>query len=438
MKLLLINPPMVSGDKPGYHHLSPPLGIMYLAGFLKNKGMSVDILDLVIDNETKPVDYVSQTKPDVVGITSMTGNFPFGLKIAGEIKSKFDIPIVFGGPHSTILPREVLQNEVIDYVVMGEGEYTLYDLLKSLKEQIGLNSIKGLGYKRNGELILNEERNRVEDMDSIPFPAYDLINNEAYISYGAKFMGFRHIVMILSRGCPGRCTFCAQNLTMGRKFRAFSPKRAVDEIEVLLDKYDAEGIWFKDSEFNMNRNWTLEFCDEILRRRLKFKWTCLTRADGIDMKLAQKLKEAGLEQVWIGAESGSDRVMREVLNKEISVAKVKRAFEACKSVGLKTSAFFMMGLPTETKEEVRLTFELIKELDSRPMQIAIYHPLPGTVLYDTYHGEEVVRNATLDEMSFDRACMPTGPLSKEEVQIAYDEIINYFMGNGKEPVFLYS
>jgi len=438
MRVLLINPPMVSADRPGYHHLSPPLGIMYLANFLRQVDVEVRILDLVTAHDVDLAEHVTAYRPDIVGISAMTGNFSYGVEIAVAIKSVLPVPVVFGGPHPTIMPAKVLEQNCIDYAVVGEGEITFLELIKAQQGGLEVGSIAGLGYKENGRIVVNGRRENIEDLNTLPFPAYDLIDNDAYITDGNKFLGFRHCVMIVTRGCPGKCTFCAQHSTMGRTFRAFSPKRVVDEIERLMTEYRTEGVWFKDSEFNMNRQWSLQFCEEVISRKLDFKWTCLTRADGIDLQLARKLKEAGLEKLWIGAESGSERILHEILNKEVSVGKVRNAFKACKSVGLQTAAFFMIGLPTETKEEIRMTFELMKELDSKPMQISIYHPLPGTELYDKYGGEEVTRNAKPEEMAFDKACMATGPLSKEEVQIAYDEIVNYFFGDGSDPVFLLS
>lgn len=437
-KVLLINPLMCSGNEPArYQHLSPPLGIMSLAAFLRSKNIKVDILDLIIEPKIDIVDYITQVNPDVVGITSMTGNFPFALEIAEKVKSRFQMPIIFGGPHPTILPKEVLQNEAVDYVVIGEGEYTFEELLQVLEGNLKAETVLGIGYKENGEIVINERRKRIVDLDSIPFPAYDLINNEAYIYHGGEFLGFRHITMLVSRGCPGKCTFCAQHLTMGREFRAFSPKRVVDEIQTLIEQYNAEGIWFKDSTFTMSREWTMEFCEEILRRDFVFKWASLNRVDEIDLELAKKMKESGLVKIWLGAEVGSDRLLLDILNKEITVEMVKEAFRICKSVGIETAAFFMFGLPTETKEDIRKTFELARELDSRPMQLAIYHPLSGTELYQKYNGAEVVKHTKAREMAFDKACMSTGPLSKEELQIVYDEIVNYFFGDGKEPEFLY-
>lgn len=432
-KVLLIRPHVTLDDTQSYATESPPIGIISLGSFLRFKGIDVTAIDLCTHPQLNIASEVSKIKPDVIGISSMTCDFPSALNIAKQIKQHCNIPIVLGGAHPTIFPEEVLQNDSIDFAIIGEGEYAFHELIISFAKDKAVNEIGSLGYKKNGTTFINQRRPPI-DMKALPFPDYSLIDNEQYISFGEKYLGFRHIVMIVSRGCPGKCTFCAQHLTMGRQFRAFSPEGLVLEIKRLREEYNVEGIWFKDSTLTTSRNWMMQFCEEIMKNHLAIKWSCFTRVDQIDKEIIKNMKMAGLVKLWIGAESGSNRILK-LLEKDITVDMTRKTFRICKEESVDTAVFFMFGIPTETVDEMELTFDLARELDSRPMHLAIYHPLPGTELYEKYNGEEVIRNATPREMAFDRACMSTGYVSKELVQEIYDSICNYFIKNGPRPDF---
>lgn len=429
----LIRPHLALDDTQSYATESPPIGITSLGSFLRSKGINVTVIDLCIVPKINIVSEIVRIKPDIIGISSMTCDFPSAINIANQIKQHFDIPIVFGGAHPTIFPREVLQNASIDFVIIGEGEYAFYELINALKNGKEFGEILSLGYKKNGLIFINQRRAPI-DMSTLPFPDYSLIDNEKYIAFGEKYLGFRHIVAIVSRGCPGRCTFCAQHLTMGKQFRAFPPEKVVYEIARLMEKYNVEGVWFKDSTLTTSKNWIMQFCEQISKQKLNLKWSCFTRVDQVDREVIRNMKKAGLVKLWIGAESGSNRILQ-LLKKDITVDMIRQVFRICKEEGVDTAAFFMFGLPTETVKEMELTFELARELDSKPLHLAIYHPLPGTELYEKYDGEKVVKQASSREMAFDKACMSTGYASKELVQEIYDSVCNYFIKNGTKPDF---
>jgi radical SAM superfamily enzyme YgiQ (UPF0313 family) len=431
--VLLIRPIPALDDTQNYATESPPIGIISLGAYLRTKNINVSAIDYCTNPQADAVETISQVKPDVIGISAMTCDFPATLAIADRIKRHYDIPIVVGGAHPTIFQREVLENASIDFAIAGEGEYAFHELITAFRENKTFEKIPSLGYKRNGAVIINDRRPPIK-MHTLPFPDYSLIDNEKYIAFGEKYLGFRHLVMIISRGCPGRCTFCAQNQTMGRQFRAFPPERLFPEIKRQMKQYNVEGVWFKDSTLTTSKGWIMQLCDEIIKSRIGMKWSCFSRVDQIDRDIIRNMKKAGLMKLWIGVESGSDRILQ-LLKKDITADKTREAFRICKEEGVDTAAFYMFGLPTETVEEMEATFELACELNVRPMHIAIYHPLPGTELYDAYNGEEVVRRSTSREMAFDMACMSTGSVHKELVQEIYDSVSNYFLKNGPRPDF---
>ena len=430
--ILLIRPHPVVDDTKNFPTESPPIGIISLGSFLRSKDMDVKAIDLCTDAQTDIVSEILKIKPDIVGISSMTCDFPSALKIVDQIKRHFDIPTVLGGAHPTIFPKEVLQNTSIDFVIIGEGEYAFHELIIALKNDKAFSEIASLGYKENGSIFTNPRRPFI-DINTLPFPDYSFLDNEKYIDFGERYLGFRHLVAVISRGCTNRCSFCAQHQVWGSQFRLFSPERVVSELKRLMQEYNVEGFWFKDSVLTV-KNWTIPFCEEISRQKLNVKWACLARVDQVDKELIKSMKKAGLVKLWIGAESGSDRILQ-LLNKWVTVDQTREAFRICKEEGVDTAAFFMFGLPTDTVDEMKLTFELIRETNPKPLHLAIYHPLPGTELYEKYNGADVIKYANPRELVFDTACMSTGPVSKELVQEIYDSVCNYFIKNGSKPDF---
>lgn len=204
------------------------------------------MLDLCVTPTVDIDNVISEIQPILVGISSMTCAFSSALAISKSVKQIHNIPVVMGGAHPTIFPEDVLQHASVDFVVVGEGEDTLYQLLETIQDDGSKKHIGSLGNKKNGEIFINP-RNPVIDIESLPFPDYSFLDNEKYISFGEKYLGFRHLVVVMSRGCTGRCSFCAQHQVWGKQFRIFSPERALSEIINLVNTYNVEGFWSKDS-----------------------------------------------------------------------------------------------------------------------------------------------------------------------------------------------
>jgi anaerobic magnesium-protoporphyrin IX monomethyl ester cyclase len=307
----------------------------------------------------------------------MTTTYPSAIRLARFVKDALPgSKVVMGGVHPTMMPEMVLAEGPVDYVIRGEGERPFLDLVRGAP----LDTIDGLCYIKDGAPVIKSKARGIESLEELPMPDYGSFPAERYIEYNSRLRGMRGLSMLVSRGCPYRCAFCAVEGVMGRKFRLKRPSVAVDEMEALKARFGIEGIWFKDSIFNLRKDWVRDFCHELIRRGLGLKWQMNTRVDLVDDEYMALMSEAGLEQVDLGIESGSEKTLK-TLNKGITVEKTKEAVRTAKKY-VKVSGFFMVGVPGETERDISMTFQLAKELDLDRYSFSIFVPLPGSDLYD--------------------------------------------------------
>jgi len=441
LDLLLINPPYftpgelaarrerfggwIAGGNMYIHPFEPPLGLAALAADLKAKGFRVEVLDLVglgLPEEKLP-EILREKSPARVGIGAMTPLFPAARRLARIVKqARPETAVIAGGAHPTVSPETCLADENIDFIVRGEGETALAALLAGADP----DGIPGLGFKKNGRAIISECAPLGADPDELPLPDYDAFPVEKYVQYNESLRGLRGISMLVSRGCPYQCSFCAVHLTMGRKFRIKSPARVVREMAGLREKYSLEGIWFKDSILNLDPAWAGEFAAEIRRQGLKIKWQYNTRVDRIDEAEIRAEKAAGLVQVDFGIESGSPRSLA-TLRKGIDLEKIKSAVRLAQK-HVKVSGFFMIGIPGETREDIEMTFSLARNLKLDKVCVSLYCPLPGSALYDDLKKREEYAEplADLEKIHFTENPFSFCAVPAEKLRELYGEINEYF------------
>ena len=390
MKILLINPSQknVYGSpiKPAY----PPLGLLYIASVLEKEGHILEIVDFDNDdmNGSKFIHLLSRFKPDVVGLTATTSTIDNTKKLAELAKKILKVPIIIGGIHATIAPEDVLKCNAVDFIVLGEGEITISELLKEMKKnKPNFSKIKGIGYKNNSKTIITPPRPLIENLDSLPFPARHLLKNE-YTPPDALKTPVASI--FTSRGCPGRCTYCCTKLIFGYRFRFRSIKNVADEIELLLSKGVKE-IHIMDDNFTVYKEWVLKFRDEILKRNIKttFVFANGLRADKIDEEILRALKQIGVLSVGFGVESGNQNILN-IIKKDIELDTVRKAYKLSKKLGFETWGFFIIGLPEETKETVRDTIEFAKELDPDFAKFLILKPFPGSEVFNQLNNKNLI------------------------------------------------
>lgn len=391
---------------------TPPLGLGYLASVLRERGFKVRIIDDLVEKLSLDELFNRLKKALIVGITSTTPTFNSALKYARMIKSRLpNAFVILGGVHVTFKPYDAIRNDFVDAVCVGEGEYTLAEVAERIEEEKSLDGVRGLIWKENDTIIDNGTREPIEDLDSLPFPAYDLMPIEKYTVLGHKL---QHFPMITSRGCPFACRYCSSSLFMGKRFRARSAENVVDEMEWLVEEFDARHIAFSDDTFTLNKKRVIEICDEIKRRGVNVDWSCSSRVDTINEELLKKMKEAGCSAIYYGVESASPDVL-EYYRKKIDLSKVKKVIEITKRVGIATICSFIIGAPYERKEDMKKTLKFALKLDPDYAQFSILTPYPGTEIYEEVKQKGLLLNKNFDEYTAGKPVLKNFYLTPEEI-----------------------
>lgn len=440
MDILLINPAYInpSDFNERYSHyldliekgnmyllpFEPPLGLASLAAELRLKGFSASLLDIQGErlNDAQVRDYVKKHNPSFVGITAMTTTYPSALELAKLVKETAESArVIMGGVHPTVLPGDVLAEDCVDFIVRGEGEIPITELLQKGSPE----GIPGVGYKKEGVPVIPDKAPIIKNVDSLPMPDYDSFPVEEYINYNLHLRSLKSISVIVSRGCPYDCSFCAVKETLGRGYRIRSAPLVVDEIRMLKERYGLEGIWFKDSILNLKRKWIESLCGEIHKTGLDIKWQLNTRVDLIDEKQVAMMADAGLEQIDFGIESGSPATLK-TLNKETSIEKIESAVKIAKRY-VKVSGFFMVGVPGENENDIEMTFELAKKLELDRASWSVFTPLPGSHLYDKMKAEKLIpEKMDWRQIHFTDSGKSYSKLPHEKLMRRFWEIQDYF------------
>lgn len=360
--------------------LQPPLGIAYLASIAERAKCEVKIIDAEADNLTQDslIEAIVRFNPDVLGITSTTPTFHRATRIATEIKRVNDrIITLIGGVHLTALRGEAFE-KCFDFGIYGEGEETFEELLRALGNRQSHKGISGLLYREGAAVIANKARERIRDLDTIPFPAHHLLGR--YWTRLGKGGPLQYSTVILSRGCPFECVFCGAHTSWGHSVAFRSVRNVVDELGYLA-KRNISHFLFVDSTLTLNRALVNTMCHEIRRRNLKITWEGWTRPNLIDRELMNEMKHAGLVRLSFGLESGVPRILK-LIKKDVPLESYRRAYATAKELGIETSCSALIGLPGEKKEDIEATVKFIramKGIDDVHVSMAV--PYPGTELY---------------------------------------------------------
>lgn len=375
MKVLLVNPNLSSVLNP---KVFPPFAMMILAANIRDKH-EVMVLDRNIEN-TQNYDNlrlaIKEFEPDIIGVTSLTGKGILDCLGIARVAKRKGIAVAWGGTHASLFPEQTLRHKLVDFIVVGEGEITFSKLLEALAEKKPLRDINGLGYKIGQKIIINPERAFIENLDDFPLPAWDLTNIEKYIY---SFHGVaRKLDMVTSRGCPHRCTFCYNLKFNKRRWRGRSAESIMAELKLLVANYQIDCVRFDDDLFTADKERLKEFC-ELNKKELKIKWDANCRVNDLTEDFLRYVKKAGCVRLTVGVESGSDRVLN-FLKKDITVKQCIKGFALAEKYGIMTSSSIIIGLPTETKEEVRQTITMAKKSKASHVTIGPYIPYPGSEL----------------------------------------------------------
>ncbi len=368
--------------KPAY----PALGILSVAAMLEKAGHRVSLIDADADNISIEgiLEMISEDKYGVVGFTAVTSTYPSAVKIASSIKKDFPCVVtVLGGIHATVDSVNCAKEKAFDFVVVGEGECTAVELVDSIMDGIdNFSQIKGVVYRnREGDIISGGRRGLVSNLDDLPFSAWHLIGGlKRYAPADATFLPAAPIMV--SRGCPGQCTYCNTKNIFGRRLRFRSAINAVEEIRMLVYKYNVKEIHFLDDVITANRKFVFDLCGLLKNEpyKLHLEVSNGLRADMVDKEILAALKEVGLKNVGFGIETGNDRISK-LIKKGITKDQVRHAISIAKDLGLETWGFFIIALPGDDRESIMDTINFAIELDPKFAKFLILKPFPGTEAY---------------------------------------------------------
>ncbi len=355
------------------------LGPMYLSSALKARGHGCKLL--VISEEKNLEEKLKKISPDCILISTMTGPHKKYLGFIKELKKKFDIPVLMGGPHPTFFP-EVLHHPEVDYICIGEGEEFIVDFADTLSSKKSFNKIANLGYKRKGKLIYNPVRRLIENLDTLPFPDRELY----YKSYPA-LANQPTKRFLATRGCPYNCSFCFNHAlkqiytNKGRYVRFRSPENIVKEILQVKAKYPLRTVRFPDDSFTLNKKWLLELLS-LYKKKVSLPFTCLGRANELDEEIVRALKEANCLNIFFGIESGNERIRNKILCKSLLDKDIVRATKLLKKYKILFGTYNMIGLPGETLKEALETAKFNYKIGSTLPTSTILQPYPRTEIFD--------------------------------------------------------
>jgi len=413
-----------------------PISIGYIAGILNRFGYDAKIFNAELSSEKNESSYtpagrmdsfnrykknlngghaawdelhrvIEKYKPKIIGISSCSATHSSAKRVSEIAKTVGIRYVVVGGPYPTLQPEQAIQDKYIDYVVSGEGEYTMLELTNYLlKNQGSINEINGISYQNDSGIISTPKRNRITNLDELPFIDYDLLINKESCDISRAF------TLMGSRGCPYRCAFCAIVPLWGRKVVYRSIQSLLDEIEWNVGRYKITKFRFLDDTFTSNPSMTVEFCNQFIRRGLhkKLYWGCLSRVNVINPELVSALEKANCRSIALGIESGSDKILK-TLKKSITTDLVREKTNLIKKSKLLLHMYFMIGTPHETELDIIKTCEFIKELLPDSINVTKFTPYYGTELYDY--------------------CLQSGLLSQDLDTSFYDDVghhnkYNYF------------
>jgi len=396
IKICLINPPLDKKTTSKFPMSGVPLGLACLAAYLRERKIEVKVIDAPIEgfNLDETADRAISSRAEIVGVSCLTENRYSAIKTLEEVKRRNPrIITIIGGLHATFSDKLILENyKFVDIVVRGEGEETLYELVKAIDKKKTLDKILGISFRKNGGIIINPPRPFIENIENLPIPAYDLFPMEKYpLPPDVKIRVNQTSLVTTSRGCPMGCKFCETTHAWGRKVRSASAEKLFEEVKYLYDNFKVDYIRFADDLFTLKKDKVIEFCNLLIKSKLPIKFRIQARVDSVDEEMLKALKKAGCDLIEYGAESGSDKVLKAV-GKNITVEKIKKAVELTRKSGIEIKYFLIVGLLEETPKETWETFKLVEETKPDWVGVNALTIYPGTEVYNIAKSQGLIND----------------------------------------------
>ena len=361
-----------------------PLGIFYLASYMRENGFEVAVTDGETENLRIDdiLNIIMEFSPTFIAISSTTVAFHRAVELARQIKQNdHNIKIILGGSHITSNVKHALSFDCFDYGVLREGEITLAELINHIYEEKNINEVDGIAFRNNqNEIIVTKPREYINNLDELPFPAYDLIKDiNLYSPPPSNYKDLPVVNIITSRGCPGLCTFCDNNV-FGRKYRQRSAENIFQEIKYLYNNYRIKEIAFVDDTLLITKKRLIKLFELLESEGIFLPWTCMARINDVNYELLHYIKQKGCWHISFGIESGDETILK-IIKKQLSLDKVEQTINWCKILGIKTKGFFIIGHPGETLSTINKTIEFACKLNMDDVVATINTPIPGTMQY---------------------------------------------------------
>lgn len=400
-------------------------GLASIASYcIKNGFKDIKFIEPQIEKLTKKdyEEFLKQNGFDVIGLTSCTATMDFVTSTIKLIKQTLpNSKVILGGVHATLLPEETLKEcEDLDIICMGEGEITFLKILENIKN---LSKVKGIAYRKDKEIIINEPRELIRDINILPLPAYNLFPMDEYKTQVTIAKVFPTKTMLVSRGCVYNCGFCNACAVHGRKVRYKDPKRVVEEMLYLKNNFNTKGIAFFDSTFTVNKQWVNDFCDLIVKKGLGLPWSCYSRTDTVDEELLQKMKASGCWGITFGIESGNQKTL-DSIEKGVTVEQNTKAVNLALKLGYFVSANYIICWPRENKKDALNTIKYAKKLATHLALFYLPIPFPKTKLYKLCEEDgglnKEARWSDFNGYNFDNPVYVNPRVGKKEMQKLYN------------------
>jgi len=434
VNVLLLNVPEDLYDVSNYTSILQNFGLAMISSVLKKHGHNVTLLDAAANglNRNRIREYFRQLNPKILGITAMTHSLNQIIDLLRDAK-KFnpDVITVLGGPHPTSEYKNLLDNfPEVDISAIGEGEYTMLEIVEKVQSKGTLECIKGIAFRSNGTIQVNPLREPIEDLDSLPLADWDSLPMQKY--FDRWTVKKNYALINASRGCAYSCTFCVHNF-IGKRFRRRSPEIIIEEIKLLYNKYDVRHIEFSDSTLNSDNEWLKEICKGFINLKKPIFWGCEFRPDKADLETLKLMKKSGCIHLCIGVES-ADNGMLKRMKKGETIEKIGTGIRMAQEVGLNPDLGFILGMPGETKETVMKTINFAREYPKSSVTFTFATPYSGSQLYEIAKKEGQIVD-DWSKHSMHRLVYVPNTFTKEELQNYYKLAIrSVFL----RPIFIYN
>jgi len=373
-----------------------PLGTLYAAAYMREQGHKVALFDTMFVTDPNEVEReIDKYRPELFVVYDDGFNYLTKMCLTNMRHAAFKMmkiakakgcTVVVSSSDSTDHYEQYLE-EGADFIMIGEAEMTLLELTAKLtNKETDFEHIQGLAYKKDNSLIKTQRRSVIKELDLLPMPAWDLADIDSYRAYWMKSSSYFSMNIGTTRGCPFKCNWCAKPI-YGNRYNSRSPQNVVSELKFLKEKYQFDHIWFCDDIFGLKPGWVNEFADLVEKEKLQFRFKIQSRADLLLQEAyIAALARAGCENVWMGAESGSQKIL-DAMDKGITVQQIKDATVLLKKNNIRPSLFIQFGYPGETKEDIQLTIKMINTLLPSSIGVSVSYPLPGTVFFEKVKSE---------------------------------------------------